>query len=299
MASGKKRRKKNPQKWIQKLRDKYRLVILNEETLEEKFSFRLSRLNVFIAIGALTILLIFLTTYIIAFTPLREYIPGYSSVNFQKNLYDLGLKADSIEQDFKQKDLYIHNMNNIIEGKDIENRISPPKDTVNAKNYSKISDKKSEEDSLLREEVESQSKYSISPNVTANSKVPPSNLSTQNFYCPLKGMVTNEFNPRNNHYGVDIVSQKNEAIKATLSGTVILANWTVETGWTIAIQHQGNVISVYKHNSVLLKKQGAFVRAGEPIAIVGETGELSTGPHLHFELWYNGNAINPKEYISF
>jgi len=112
-------------------------------------------------------------------------------------------------------------------------------------------------------------------------------------------MITNEFNPRINHYGVDIVSQKNEAIEATLSGTVIFANWTVETGWVIAIQHQGNIISVYKHNSVLLKKQGTFVKAGEPIAIVGETGELSSGPHLHFELWYNGNPINPKEYISF
>jgi len=299
MASGKKHRKKNPKKWVQKLRDKYRLVILNEETLEEKFSFRLSRLNVFIAIGALAILLIFLTTYIIAFTPLREYIPGYASVDFQKNLYDLGLKADSIEQDFRQKDLYIHNIKNIIEGKEIDEKIPVPKDSAKSKNYANIKDTKSKEDSMLREEVESQNKYSLSPNFTTGNNTPSLSISSQNFYCPLKGMITNEFNPRINHYGIDIVSQKNEAIEATLSGTVIFANWTVETGWVIAIQHQGNIISVYKHNSVLLKKQGSFVKAGEPIAIVGETGELSSGPHLHFELWYNGNPINPKEYISF
>ena len=119
------------------------------------------------------------------------------------------------------------------------------------------------------------------------------------FFVPLKGVITNEFNPSQGHYGVDVVSKQNEAIKAVLDGTIILSNWTIETGYTIAIQHQENIISVYKHNSVLLKKVGEFVKAGDPVAIIGQTGELTSGPHLHFELWYDGNPVNPKEYIIF
>jgi murein DD-endopeptidase MepM/ murein hydrolase activator NlpD len=112
-------------------------------------------------------------------------------------------------------------------------------------------------------------------------------------------VITNEFNASQNHYGIDIVAKQNEAIKCVLDGTVILSNWTLETGYTIAIQHQQNIVSVYKHNSALLKKEGEFVKAGDPIAIVGQTGELTTGPHLHFELWSDGNPVNPKDYINF
>jgi len=286
---------KKPQRFLKLLKVKYRLVVMNDDSLEEKFSFRLSRLNVFIFFTTGAILLIFLTTYIIAFTPLREYIPGYSS-NSNNDVRELVLKTDSLEEDAHNKDLYLFNIKNIIEGKDPVDRI-PEKPETTAK-YDNVKLVKSKEDSMLRTEMESQDQFNLSVN-DENSSRQINSISNFLFFCPLKGIITNSFNSTDGHYGVDIVAGKNEAIKATLDGTVLFSSWTLATGYVIAIQHQSNLISVYKHNSVLLKQQGAFVRAGEVIAIVGESGEIKTGPHLHFELWYNGSPINPKDYIVF
>ncbi|MCX6234902.1 MAG: M23 family metallopeptidase [Bacteroidetes bacterium] len=289
-------RKRRKKKWVQKLHDKYRLVIMNEETYEEKVSFRLSRLNVFVALGAGATLLIFLTTYIIAFTPLREYIPGYMDVDLQKKVYELQLRADSIEREFKLKDIYIVNLKNIISGADVGSDLSLPQDTQ--ANYQNVTLGHSMEDSILRAEFESQDMYDLRfYNESMNSA--RSSISGFLFFTPLEGIITNTFSPRENHYGIDIVADRNEAVKSTLEGMVIFSGWTLETGYVIMVQHVQNIISVYKHNSVLLKKVGDFVKAGEPIAIIGESGELSTGPHLHFELWYNGLPINPQDYILF
>ncbi len=286
-------------KWYRKLRNKYRLVIMNDETFEERLSFRLSRLNVFIVVGSIGIILIVGVAYIIAFTPLREYIPGYTDVTVQKRTYDNMLKADSIEKAFNYYDWYIHNIKNVIEGKFDDQVIEY--DSEKTTNYENISIKRSVEDSLLRVEIESQDKYNLiySDNETDEFQTTKTAISSFHFFTPLKGIIINPFNPKGKHYGVDIVAKKNEAIKATLDGTVIFSSWTLETGYVIGIQHQHNLISVYKHNSVLLKKQGAFVKASEVIAVIGETGELSTGPHLHFELWFNGNPVNPRDYITF
>ncbi len=291
--------KNKKKKWIQKLRNKYRMVIMNDETYEEKLSFRLSRLNVFVFTGAVAILLIIITIYIIAFTPLREYIPGYTDVTLQKNLYDLQLRADSLEQKCRVNDLYIHNINNIINGKEIVESLPEHPETV--ANYDSIKLERSVEDSLLRVEMESQDQYNIAYNSEQEElyKGKAASIANFNFFTPLKGIITNNFNPEEKHYGVDIVAKRNDAIKATLDGTVIFAGWTLETGYIIGIQHQGNLISMYKHNSSLLKQEGNFVKAGEPIAIIGESGELSTGPHLHFELWFNGKPVNPSDYITF
>ena len=296
MAQDKKDKKK--MSWMSKLRNKYRLVIMNDETLEERLTFRLSRLNVFVVLGTLTIILIILTSLLIAFTPLREYIPGYTNVGLQKKLYELQIKTDSIEKGLEKRDLFIQNMKDVMNGKDLSTDVPLTKDTLHK--YNNIKLKKSPEDSLLRAEVENQGKYNLyrfenSENVRQKN----ASIGKVLFFVPLKGVITNEFNPSQNHYGVDIVSKQNEAIKCVLDGTVILSNWTLETGYTIAIQHQQNIVSVYKHNSALLKKEGEFVKAGDPIAIVGQTGELTTGPHLHFELWSDGNPVNPKDYINF
>jgi murein DD-endopeptidase MepM/ murein hydrolase activator NlpD len=295
MAREKKvRKKKRWDRW----RDKYRLVFMTDDTLEERFTFRLSRLNVFIALGTLTIVLIFLTSILIAFTPLREYIPGYTNVGLTRKLYVLQMKADSIERDLNRKESYIQNIRDIINGKDLTEDKPLPKDTSHR--YSDIKLKRSVEDSLLRLEVENQSKYSLykmeSAETVAQKKA---SIGGVLFFSPLKGIVTNEFNPAQKHFGIDIVAKQNEAVKAVLDGTVIFSNWTLETGYVIAIQHTQNIISIYKHNSAILKKTGDVVKSGEPIAIVGETGELATGPHLHFELWYEGNPVNPKEFILF
>jgi hypothetical protein len=288
---------KKKSKFFQKLKVKYRLVVMNADTFEEKVSLRLSRLNVFIALGALIIFLIFITTYIIAFTPLREYIPGYGSSESNRSIRELMLRADSMEEDLKNKDLYLYNIRNIIEGKEIVDKL-PDKPDSNTVDYSKLNFTKSQDDSLLRIEMQKQDQYNIA--VSDNSSGSSiTSISCFFFFTPLKGIITNNYDPANEHYGIDIVAAKDEAIKSTLDGTIIFAGWTLQTGYTIAIQHQDDLISVYKHNSALLKQEGDYVKAGEVIAIIGESGELTTGPHLHFELWYDGTPVNPRDYMVF
>lgn len=286
--------------WYQKLKDKYRLVILNEDTFEEKLSFRLSRLNVFVVTGMMAIILVFLTSYLIAFTPLREFIPGYKDTSIQKDLYELQIKADSIEDAVRSKDLFIRNMKRVLSGEEFESAMSssPKPDSAGRAKYANIGNTKSKEDSILRADFESQNQYNIK---VGDKEATRKNLTLNKlrFFTPLKGVVTNKFNPSQQHFGVDVASAKNEAVKAAYDGTVIFSEWTAETGYVIALQHSGNVITVYKHNSVLLRKQGSFVRAGETVSIVGTSGEYSTGPHLHFEIWINGKAVNPEDYLAF
>lgn len=286
-------------KWYRKLRDKYKLVILNDETYEEKLSFKLSRLNVFVAMGTLAILLIIITAIIIAFTPLREYIPGYTDVALYEKLYQIEELTDSLDNDARQKALYLENLRLILSGRDTT-IVSPLKtDTVNT--YSGIKGSASAEDSAFRYEFESQvfgSENEVRLSDHGRYSARP-DISSFTFFTPLRGIITNKFDPTTKHYGIDIVSVQNEAIKATLDGVVIFAGWTIETGYTVSLQHENDLVSVYKHNSALLKEQGSYVKAGDAIAIIGSTGEYSTGPHLHFEVWYNGVPVNPGDFIKF
>ncbi|MGK0406311.1 MAG: murein DD-endopeptidase MepM/ murein hydrolase activator NlpD [Roseivirga sp.] len=284
--------KKEKKKVITKLRNKYRLVILNDDTFEEKLSFKLSRLNVFVFAGISVILLIASTTLLIAFTPLREYIPGYSSTALKKQAIELAAVTDSLQEQLSYNDLYMLNLRGIIEGNsplDFSDSL-----IIDSLNKAKIQLGLSEEDSILRKIVEDEERFSVP--VGQSSRL---SIESINFFTPLKGLVTNGFSVELNHLGVDVVSKENEVIKSAQDGRVILAEWTAETGYVIILQHADNFISVYKHNSALLKKQGEDVNAGEPIAIIGNTGEFSTGPHLHFELWYNRFSVDPEEYILF
>ncbi len=282
--------------FFKKLHHKYRLVIMNNETLEEKLSIRLTRFAVFLAIGTIFFLLIVGTIYLIAFTPLREYIPGYADFNTRQVLRELTIRADSLEKDLRQKDLFIMNIRNIVEGRDLIEEIP---DTVSDTDAFLIQDiPRSREDSILRAEMEMA--VQIENTFWASSERTllraPEHFT---FFPPITGVISSHFNPLKNHFGVDVVADHDEIIKATMDGTVILSAWTAETGYTIGIQHAHNIISIYKHNSQLLKEQGSFVEAGEPIAIIGDTGLYSTGTHLHFELWFNGYSVNPADYISF
>ncbi|MBN1340207.1 MAG: M23 family metallopeptidase [Bacteroidales bacterium] len=293
------RKKKEKKYWVRKLKNKYKLVIMNADTYEEKLSFLLSRLNVLILGGSIVIFLIILTTFVIAFTPLREYIPGYTDVSLQREVLRLRQKVDSLEIDFARKNLFLNNLRAILEGKEIVVDSSSGlgegiPDTQETGYFRSI------EDSILRSEYDRDAAFSLYyPENEEYVLSRVSHLGSLFFFLPLEGVITNEFNAGAKHFGIDIVAKDNEAVKATLDGTVIFADWTVATGYTISIQHQDNFISVYKHNSVLLKSEGSYVKAGEPIAIVGNSGELSTGPHLHFELWYKGAPVNPRDYIAF
>ncbi|MFP4469955.1 MAG: M23 family metallopeptidase [Bacteroidales bacterium] len=287
---GKKKKGKN------KLRHKYKLVLMDAHSYEEKFSFSLSRLNVIGFTGTLAIVLIVGTIYLIAFTSLREYIPGYTDVSLARKVYELQQKADSLESEFHRNQLFIANLKRIIGGEEMDQEIEPVTESI-LYNIDTIELTHSREDSLLRAEYENQNRFSLYQNRTYNYV--SGTLGNVNIFPPLQGIITRNFDPEQGHFGIDIVASHNEAIRAALDGTVIFSDWTLETGYTIGLQHHNNLITVYKHNSSLLKQQGTFVKAGETISIVGESGELTTGPHLHFELWYNGNPIDPEEFISF
>ena len=267
---------------------------MNDETFEEKISVTLSPLNVFVFAGTIIISLITFTIYIIAFTPLREYIPGYADVSMQRKLVMLTNKTDSLMSSIEVRDNYLLNLRNIINGQPGADSASDPRpdevryDTIQFQPASAA-------DSAIRQQIESQDRFTLSP----TGSIPSSSLSSFFFFTPVKGTVTNVFNSKTKHYGIDVVAAPNEVIKSTLDGTVVMADWTSETGYVIAVQHSNNLFSIYKHNSALLKNTGDYVKAGEVVAIIGNSGELTTGPHLHFELWYNGSPVNPVDYMTF
>jgi hypothetical protein len=246
--------KKPKRKLLDRLKVHYRLVVLNEDTLEEKASFKLRPLNVFVTVGVSIILLITLTTILIAFTGLREYIPGYADVKMKRQLYSLIMKADSMQLALDMRNQYIDNIKNIIAGNVVSDSIEKKPEQTNK--YDTIhSLKKSWEDSVLRKEIEAGDKYALAENKNSSS-----GISSFLFFPPAKGTVTNRYNSNGKHYGVDIAGSAGEAIKATLDGSVVIANFTSETGWVIGIQHSNNLFSFYKHNSALLKKAGDYVR---------------------------------------
>jgi murein DD-endopeptidase MepM/ murein hydrolase activator NlpD len=284
--------KKDSKKLITKLRNKYRLVILNDDTFEEKLSFKLSRLNVFVVTGLSVIVLIAGTTLLIAFTPLREYIPGYSSTALKKKALQLTQVTDSISQQLGYNALYLQNIQGIIDGKvplDLSDSL-----VVDSLNEVNLAAGVTKSDSMLRKLVEEEEQFTVP--VSGNSRL---NMASLNFFTPLKGLVTSSFDPSQDHLGIDVVAKENEVVKSVQDGRVIFAEWTSETGYVLIIQHADKFISAYKHNSSLLKEQGEEVNSGEPIAIIGNSGDLSSGPHLHFELWYNGYPVDPQEYILF
>jgi murein DD-endopeptidase MepM/ murein hydrolase activator NlpD len=281
---------KEKKKYITRLKNKYRLVILNDDTFEEKLSIKLSLINVFVLVGGSVMLLSVGMIFLIAFTPLREYIPGYSSNEVRRDALKLDMRADSLSRQLALHNQQLRTIQKIIKGEDIDSAYSEVEDSGIVKPESDALEASVMENNL-REFVETEDRFNIPTNQSA--------LSHFSFFTPLNGVVTSSFNPKENHLAVDVVAEKNAPVKACLGGSVLLAQWTSETGYALVIQHNQNLISVYKHNSALLKSQGDIVRTGEVIALIGNSGEQSTGPHLHFELWHMGNAVNPESYISF
>lgn len=283
---------KNKRKFAKKLLHKYRMVVLNEDTFEERFSFRLTRLNVFVAVGLSAIFLIGATTVLIAFTPLREYIPGYSSTELKEKATNLAYKTDSLQNVIRLNQQYLSSIKSALTGEfDPEqlNRDSALSAPISDLEYEEINRIKA--DSLLREEVAQEDKYNILPTATDNINF--------SLFPPVKGSISEGYNPEEKHYAVDIVVPRNAPVKSVADGRVIFAEWTAETGYVIIIEHSYGLLSVYKHNASLNKAQGDSVRSGEVIATAGSTGELTTGPHLHFELWNEGIPVDPTEYIDF
>ncbi len=283
-------KKKDKSKFKEKLTFKYRLVVLNEDTFEERFSFKLNRLNVFVLTGISAILLVGITAVLIAFTPLREYIPGYSSSKLKKQATDLVFKVDSLEQELAVNDIYIDNIREVLTGKIKDVNVN--KDSIMEQLRIEDTDlSPSAEDSIFRQEVEREDRFSVFEKATKKADLV--------FFTPVKGQITDVYDPKEKHFAVDVAVTQNTPVKAAADGTVIFTGFTAETGFVMILEHAKNFITVYKHNAALHKEQGDLVKSGEVIADAGSTGTLTTGPHLHFELWNDGYPVNPLNYIDF
>jgi len=270
----------------------YRIVIFNDLNLHIIKQIRFNARTLLLGLVGAIVAIIIGVTILIAFTPLREYIPGYPSGRLRQKLIQNALVTDSLEQKINLYDRYFHDLRAMLSGENSLDTVSK-RDSIVRPNLNEL--KRINQDSLFKDELEQeQFNLHLGPGTPRKS-----GLASLLFFPPLKGMVTSKQDIAAGHYGVDIVAKLNSKVSSALDGTVIFSEWTMETGYVIMIQHDLNIITCYKHNAELLKRQGDKVKAGEVIALMGNTGKVTTGPHLHFELWVNGNPINPEDYISF
>lgn len=284
--------RKNKVKFTKRLLHKYRLVILNEDTFEERLSLKLTRLNVFVLVTLSVIILIAGTTFLIAFTGLREYIPGYSSATLKREATELAFKTDSLQTAIRLNNQYLESIRSVLTG-DLEPTALNRDSLARAFQLdpASVTLTPSSAENILRDEVAREDRFNVVESASA----------TLDFalFPPVKGPITERYDLRTRHYAVDVVVARNTPVKSAADGRVIFAEWSANTGYVIMIKHDFGLTSIYKHNASLTKAQGDIVRAGEVIATAGSTGELSTGPHLHFELWVEGNPVNPTDYIDF
>lgn len=280
---------------MQRLKTTYRMVVMNHETFEEVRSFKLSLLNVYVFLSTLMVAVALLVASLIIFTPLKRYIPGFGDLKEYKEVLRLSQKVDDLEDEIKAHQTYTDNFKRMLTS-DVETEKEVPKESVELPDSAYVI-KRIPEDEKLRQSLEVVSGNSNNSQLV---NVSPKDVPLSQFYFipPLVGEISKVYESKK-HPAIDILAPKNTPIKAIMDGFVVSADWSLEYGNTIAIQHSNNIITFYKHNSSLLKKTGSFVKAGEAIAIIGNTGELSSGPHLHFELWHKGKPINPSEYIKF
>ncbi len=283
-------------KFKERIKHNYRLVIMEEDTFREITSYRLSILNVYVLISTMIVITAAVVISLIVFTPLKKYIPGYGSASANKELVRMNRQLEAMKEELVAQQEYTENFKRILTG-DIkpmeEEQEEHPEFHDTLINVERI-----HEDEVLRREVELER---IRENTNNNTLPQTKSLGLDQLYftAPVNGAVSAAFNPKIEHFGVDILAPKNTPIKSIMDGSVIQANWILETGNTIAIQHENNLISFYKHNSNLLKKVGDRVKAGEAIAIIGDTGTLSDGPHLHLEIWHQSKPLNPEDFIIF
>ena len=275
-----------------RLKYKYKLSVINETSYEEVFNFRLSQLHVLTALSVLAVILVVLTSLLIAFTDLREFIPGYPDGNMRQMIAQNALRVDSLENELLKRDRFFKSIRLVLNGGDTTSLERSREDTARYRNDT-IRFQISEQENEFRAAIEERERFNLSLGMKEQ------NHDYYHFFPPVEGIVTQSFDEKKRHYGTDIVAKANAKVAAVLDGVVIFTDWTVKTGYVIQVQHTNDLISVYKHNSILLKKQGDYVRAGEVLGVVGNTGEESSGPHLHFELWRAGNPLNPENFIKF
>ena len=284
--------KKENKGFFKKLFNDYKVVVSSEDTFEEKFAFKASKINVFVLMLVYSVILISFTISIVFFTQLRELVPGYSSSDLLNRAIYLTQKTDSLERQIELNNKFYKSIEDVLSGKTDEfiSRENISFDSTISESSALII-LPSSEDSILRKYVENEDKF----NLTKNELV----IENKMFYSPIKGDITQSFNYEENHFAVDISADVGTPVKSILDGKILFSEWSVDTGYVIIIDHGDNIVSAYKHNSKLLKEQNDYVQAGEVIAYSGNQGSLSSGPHLHFELWNNGTPIDPEPLLNF
>ncbi len=286
---------------MERLKITYRLVVMNHETFEEVGSYKLSLLNVYVAVSTLVVAVALGVTLLIINTPLKRYIPGYGDASQLRAVATLSQKVDEMELQLQANKTYSESFKKVLVG-DLETEKDVPREKVELPD-SLLNVERIQEDEMLRKATEINQGQKTSNN--NSGETPPTNVSPRDmplsqmfFVSPLVGELSKGFDLKG-HPAVDVIAPHNTPVKSVMDGFVISSDWTLDFGNTIAVQHTNNVVTFYKHNSLLLKKVGSSVKAGEAIAIIGNTGELTNGPHLHFELWHKGKPVNPVEYIKF
>ena len=284
--------KKQDKGFLKNLLNDYKVVVSNDHTFEEKLSFKASKIGVFVLTLVYSSILILFTISVIFFTQLREFVPGYSSSDLLARTAYLTQKVDSLEQQITLNNAFYKSIKDVLSG-NTEELISREDLLVdsNLTTNSFVSISTNSEDSILRKYIENEDKF----NLTQNELI----IENKMFFSPIKGDITQGFNFEENHFAIDISADIGTPVKSVLDGKILFSEWSVDTGHVIIIDHGENIISVYKHNSKSLKEQNDFVQAGEVIAYSGNQGSLSSGPHLHFELWKNGTPINPEPLLNF
>ena len=283
--------KNRRKKFWRNFKFKYKLTITNENTLEEVIGIHVSKLNgVSVLLSAVTVIFL-IASLIIVFTPLRNYLPGYMNTEIREQVVNNALRADSLQWLLERQRMYIMNIQDIISGNIKADSVHSIDSLTEVRTEELMERTQAEEE--FRKQYEETERYNLTTIDNAQA------VTGLIFFRPTRGMVSSEFDANQKHFGIDIAASPNESVLATLDGTVILATYTADTGYVIQVQHSQNLISVYKHCGSLLKKVGDSVKAGEAIALVGNTGEKTTGPHLHFEIWNKGRALDPSKYIVF
>lgn len=276
----------------EKLKYKYKLSIINETLYEEVLNFRLSLLHVLMALSVVAILLVSLTVLLITYTDLREFIPGYPDGRLRQLMIQNRIQVDSLELEVIKRDRYLKTIQLILKGEDTTYVHEIQNDSLKP-TYDTLQFVLTDQEVAFRAEIEEKERFNLGFGIKGQNK------DYYHFFPPVEGMVTQKFDEKHRHFGIDVVAKANAKVAAVLDGVVIFTGWTIKTGYVIQVQHANDLLSIYKHNSLLLKKQGDYVRAGEVLGVVGNTGEESSGPHLHFELWRAGNPLNPEDFIKF
>ncbi len=273
--------------------EKFRLAIIDDRSHKHLFNVHFTRTSAMVAVISVLVVFTAAIYSIIAFTPVRTFIPGYPDAHSKRAAIQNAMRIDSLENVIYRWELYSENLRRVVEGEEllkIDSLITPKSGAgASQEELSALSKK----DSLLRQYVKEEEQFSISDESSRNLP-----LEGMHFFTPLKGVVSQGYEIGTHPY-IDITAPAGSVVKSILDGTVIFDGWSEDAGYTIQIQHEGDIVSIYKHNEKLLKKSGDKVNAGSPIALTGNTGKLSTGDHLHFELWHKGESVNPTKYINF